>query len=123
MHEVAEARSVHGVVKSRVAVISARADASAAHVVEVLSKHVQKSAAETEATMLRTVGTVVQQLEQEIAVAATSTAATAEITMRTAVDGMRRDVQAQIDQNRADTLCRTEEAQRKVEEVSNELQE
>ena len=66
---------------------------------------------------------VVQQLEQEIAAAATSTAAMAEITMRMAVEGMHRDVQAQIDQNRAGTLRRTEEAQRKVEQVSNELQE
>ena len=109
---------MHGAVESRVAAILACADASAAHVVEVLSEHVQKSVAETEAKTSRTVGMVVQQLEQEIA-----TAAMAKITTRTAVEGMRRDVQAQIDQNRADTLRRTEEAQRKVEQVSNELQE
>ena len=109
---------MHGVVESRFAAILARADASAAHAVKVLSEHVQKSVAEIEAKTSRTVGTVVQQLEQEIA-----TAATAKITTRTAVEGMRRDVQAQIDQNRADTLHKIEEAQRKVEQVSNELQE
>ena len=43
--------------------------------------------------------------------------------MRTVVEGIRRDVQAQIDQNRADTLRRADEAQRKVDQVSNELKE
>ena len=38
---IAEARSVHGAVESRVAALSARADESAAHTVEVLSEHVQ----------------------------------------------------------------------------------
>ena len=57
---IVEARSMHGVVDSRVVAISAHADASAAHAIEVLLEHVQKSAVETEAKMSRTVGTVVQ---------------------------------------------------------------
>ena len=57
---IAEARSMHGVVESKFAALSARADASTMHVVEVLSEHVPKSAADTEARMLHTVGTVVQ---------------------------------------------------------------
>ena len=43
--------------------------------------------------------------------AATSTAATAEITMRTVVEGVWRDIQAQLEQNRVDALQREQEAQ------------
>ena len=73
--------------------------------------------------MSQTVGTVVQQLEKEITVAAMSATAMAEVTTCTVVEGVRRDVQAQIDQNCADTLRRADEAQRKVDQVSNELKE
>ena len=118
---IAEARSVHGAVESRVAALSARADESTARVVEVLTEQVQKATAETEAKASRTVGTIVQQLEKEITAAATSTAATAEITTRTVAEGLRKDVQAQLDQNRADTLRKTDEAQRRLDQVSDEL--
>ena len=120
---IAEARSVHGVVESRVAALSARADESTAHAMEVLSEQVQRTVVETEARALRTVGTVVQQLEKDIIAAVMSAAATVEVTTRMMVEGVRRDVQAQIDQNRADTLQRTDEGQRKLEQVSNELKE
>ena len=63
-----------------------------------------------------------QRLEKEIGAAAISTAATAKVTMRKAVEGVRRDIQAQLDQNRADALRREEEAQRRVQEISNQLQ-
>ena len=49
---------------------------------------------------------VTHRLEREIVAAVTSTAATAEVTMRTVVEGVRRDIQAQLEQNRADTLWR-----------------
>ena len=39
------------------------------------------------------------------------------------VEGVKRDVQVQIDQNRADTLHKADEVQRKVEQVFNELKE
>ena len=39
------------------------------------------------------------------------------------VEGVKRDVQAQMDKNCADTLHRADEAQRQVEQVSNELRE
>ena len=39
------------------------------------------------------------------------------------VEGVKRDVQAQMDKNCVDTLYRADEAQRKVEQVSNELRE
>ena len=74
-----------------------------------------------EVKTLRTVGTVVQQLEQEITAGAMSAAMTAEVTMRTMVESVRRDVQAQIDQNHADTLRKIDEVQRKLDQVSNEL--
>ena len=65
---------------------------------------------------------VTQRLESEIVAAATSTAATAEVTMRTVVEGVRRDIQVQIEQNRADALWREQEAQHRVEEISKQLQ-
>ena len=39
---IAEARSIHGEVESRVASLVAQADASAAHIIGVLSQHVQE---------------------------------------------------------------------------------
>ena len=41
---------------------------------------------------------------------------------RTAVEGVRRDIQAQIEQNRTDTLRREQEAQNKITEISQQLQ-
>ena len=54
--------------------------------------------------------------------AASSTAVTAEVTTRTAVEGMRRDVQAQIEQNRVDALRKSKAVHSKVDQVSEELQ-
>ena len=52
----------------------------------------------------------------------TSIAATAKVTMRTMVEGVRRGIQALLDQNRADALRHEEEAQHRVQEISNQLQ-
>ena len=101
---IAEARSVHGAVESRVAALSARADESTVHAMEFLTEQVRQTVAETEAKVSRTVGTIVQQLEKEITAAATSATAMAEVTTLTMVEGVRRDVQAQMDKNRVDTL-------------------
>ena len=120
---IAEMRSVHGAVESRVAALSAHANESTSHVVEVLTEQVQRTAAETEAKASQTVGTIVQQLEKEITAATTSTATTAELATRMIVEGVKRDVQAQIDQNRVDTLHKANEAQCKGEQVLNELKE
>ena len=54
--------------------------------------------------------------------AATSTAATTKVTMHTMVEGVQRDIQAQIEQNRVDALWREQEAQHRVQEISNQLQ-
>ena len=65
---------------------------------------------------------VTQRLEREIVAAVTSTATMAEVTMRTVVEGVRRDIQVQLEQNRADALWREQEAQHQVEEISRQLQ-
>ena len=57
---IAEARSMHGAVESRVAALSACADESTMHAVEVLTEQMQRTAVETKAKASRTVGTVVQ---------------------------------------------------------------
>ena len=69
-----------------------------------------------------TIGMVVQQLEQEIAVATTGTAMMAEIMTCIVVEGMRRDVEAQVAQTCEDALRKSEEIQCKVDQVSEELQ-
>ena len=47
---------------------------------------------------------------------------TAEVMMRTVIEGVRRDIQAQIEQNCADALRREQEAQSKITEISKQLQ-
>ena len=114
---IAEARSVHGEVQSKVASLMARADASAAHAIEVLSGRVQEVAEHSQVQTSRIAVAVAQQLEKEIEATVTSTAATTEIQTRTAVEGMRCDVQAQIDQNRAYVQRRDEENQKTIQQI------
>ena len=47
---------------------------------------------------------------------------TANINMRTVMEGVCQDVQAQLEQNRADTLRREEEIQHKVDQIAEQLQ-
>ena len=42
--------------------------------------------------------------------------------MRTVVEGVRRDIQAQLEQTRADSLRRETEAQHRIEDISKQLQ-
>ena len=51
-----------------------------------------------------------------------STAATAKIQTHTAVEGMRHDVKAQIDQNRADIQRRDEENQKTMQQIATGLE-
>ena len=46
----------------------------------------------------------------------------ADIITRIAVEGVGRDIQAQLDQNCADALWHEEEIQRQVQEISNQMQ-
>ena len=62
-------------------------------------------------------------MEKEIEAAASSTAATAEIHTRTAVEGMCRDVQAQIEQTRADAQRKDEETQKTIQQIAAGLEQ
>ena len=96
---ITEAKSVHGEVKSKVASLAAQAEASTAHIVDALSKHMSEVAADVEAKTSRTIGTITLQLEREIEVATVSTAVMSEQRMRSAVDGLRVEIRTQISQN------------------------
>ena len=111
----AEARSVHGDVESRVATLAVAADASAARTAEEISCRVKEAVEYSDAQASHVAADVTQRLEKEIVVAVTSTAATAEINTRTVVEGVRRDIQAQLEQTRADSLRREQEAQHRIE--------
>ena len=65
---------------------------------------------------------VTQKLEKEIEAAAMSAAVTVEVQTRTAVEGMRRDVQAQIEQNPADTQRRDEGNQKTIQQIAAGLE-
>ena len=117
----AEARSVRGEVKSHVAQMAAAAEANAVRAVEHILAEVKHVAAYSDAQASRVAADVTARLEHEVQAAATSTAATAELTMRTVVEGVRRDIQAQLDANRADALKRSEEVVAQVCELSAQL--
>ena len=92
--------------ESRVAVLAAAANASATRANEEIASRVRQVTEYSDAQALRVAVGITQRLEKEIEAAATSIAATAEVTTRTVVEGVRRDIQAQIEQNRADALRR-----------------
>ena len=110
----AKAKSVQDDVESRVAILAAAADASATCANEEIASRVRQVAEYSDAQASCIAAGVTQRLEKEIEVAATSTTMTAEVTMRTVMEGVRRDIQAQIEQNRADTLRREQEAQSRI---------
>ena len=64
---------------------------------------------------------VTQRLEAEINATATSTAATAQTQMRKAVDVMRRELQAQMEQNLAESRRREQKAQENMNKMASEL--
>ena len=117
----AEARSVRGEVESHVAQMAAAAKANAARAAEHVSAEVKRVAAYSDAQASRVAADVTARLEHEVQATATNTAATAKLTMRTVVEGVRRDIQAQLDANRADALKRSEEAAAQVRELSAQL--
>ena len=118
----AEARSVRSDVESRVATLAAAADASAARTAEEISSRVREAVEYSDAQASCVVADVTQRLEKEIVAAATSTAVTAEINTRTVVEGIRRDIQAQLEQTHVDSLRREQEAQHRIEDISKQLQ-
>ena len=118
----AEARSVRGDVESRIATLAAVADASAACIAEEISSRVKEAVEYSDAQVSRVTADITQRLEKEIVAATTSTAATTKINTRTVVEGVWRDIQAQLEQTRADALRREQEAQHRIEEISQQLQ-
>ena len=118
----AKARSVHGQVESKVATLAGKVDASVAHVVEEMTGRVREVAAYSDAQASCIAETITQQPEQEIQAAGTSTATIAEIQTCTIVEGIRIDVQVQLEQNHADALHRDTESQHKVEQIAAQLQ-
>ena len=106
----AEARSMRGDVESRVATLAAVADTSAARTAEEISSRVKEAVEYSDAQASRIAADVAQQLEKEIVAATTSTAVTAEITTHTVIEGVSRDIQAQLEQTRTDSLQREQEA-------------
>ena len=115
---IAEARSMHGEVESKVATLVAQADASTAHAVEEITERVREVPAYLDVQASRVIAEVTQRLESEIVAAAISTATTADVNMHTVVEEVRRDVQVQLEQTHADVLRRDEEAQHQVEQIS-----
>ena len=101
---MAEARSVCGEVESRVATLAAAADASATRATEEIASRVKEVVEYSDAQASRVAVDITQRLEHEIVAAVTSTAVTAKVTMCTVVEGVRRDIQAQLDQNCTDAL-------------------
>ena len=89
---IAEAKFVHSAVKSEVASLTAHADASTVHVVEVLSGRVQELAAHSDAQKSWVAEGVTRQLESEIQATVMSTATTVELNTCAVVEGMRQDV-------------------------------
>ena len=114
----AKAKSVQDEVESHVATFAVAVDASITCASEEITSRVKQVAEYSNVQASRVAADVMQRLEQEIVAAATSTAVTAEVTMRTVVEGVRRDIQAQIEQNCMDALRREQEAQSRITEIS-----
>ena len=83
---IAEARSVHGEVESRVILLAAQADASNTHIVGVLSQRVEEVAEHSDAQALCVAGEVSQQLEKGLEAVVTSAAMMSERQTRTVVE-------------------------------------
>ena len=92
-----KARSVRGDIESRVATLAVGDDASAARTAEEISSPVKEVVEYSNAQASRVTADVTQRLEKEIVAVATSTAAMAEVTTCTVVEGVQRDIQAQLE--------------------------
>ena len=117
----AEARSVRGEVESRVATLAAASEENVARVAAEVDAKVAQVAEYSDARASHVAADVTARLEKDIQVAASSATATAEINTRTAVEGARRDIQAQLDVYRADALRKSDETQAQVRDISAQL--
>ena len=94
---IAEARSVHNEVSSKIAAFTKRADDSTSSTIGMLPRKMEEVTAQTEAQTSRVVAQVTQQLERELEAVATSMAMTSEQKTRVAVEDVCSSVQAQFD--------------------------
>ena len=116
-------KSMHGEVQSRVALLVAQAEASTAHVVDVLSKRVSEVAAQSEVQASHIVGTVAQRLEKDIEAAVVRAVVTSERHTRSVVHGLREEVKAHMVQTRSDLERKQEKMQHSVAQMAAGLEE
>ena len=112
---------MRGDVESRVATLVAASEVSAARVAAEVDAKVAKVAEYSDAHVSHVVADVTARLEKDIQAAASSVTATAEITTCTTVEGVQRDIQAQLDVYRADALLKSDETQAQVRDISAQL--
>ena len=98
---IAKAIAIRSQMESKVASLVAQVEASTAHVVNALSKCMKEVAAHTKEQTSCVVGTIVQQLDKEIEATAVSATVVSERHTRSAVDNLRDEVKAHLEQNRA----------------------
>ena len=110
-------------VESKVASLTAQADASIAHITSVLSERVQQVAEHSDVQALCVAVEILQQLKRGLEVVATSAAAMLERQTRTAVEEVQNWIQAQIKQTRADQEMRNAEIQAAVGKIAIDLEE
>ena len=88
--------------EQKVASVAAQAEKTAVQAVLELAERVRETVVETEAHTSRTVGSIIQQLEREIQAATSGAAMTSEQKTKSAVEGLRGEIKAHLEQNRAD---------------------
>ena len=95
------------------ALLVAQAKATTVRTISALSDRMRETVVGTEAKTFCAIGTMAQYLGKEIEAATVSAAAMSEWHMRMATDDVRKEVQAQLVQNRADLEWRNEETKKR----------
>ena len=118
---ISTAQSVREQVESHMMELSRRAEISASSAKGEMVEQLERVVAQTEAQTSHTAARVVHQLEQDIQVAASSATATSENLTHAAVADVRHNIQAQLEQNRADSQRRDAESKVKVDKIAADL--
>ena len=119
---IAEAAAVSSCMESNVVHVVVQTEAKTAQAVMALAERVRESVVETEASTSHTVRSVVQQLEREIEATTMGAIVTSEMKTKSAVQGLRGESKAHLDQNRADFDWRQKETQTTIAQVSADLE-
>ena len=107
--------------ESRLSEVMRRAEINASSVLGEVTGEVRRVVEQSQAQTSHAVGSSVQELEKEIEVAASSATATSECATQMAMAKVRSEFQAQLDQTRAESLHRDEEAKQKMNEIAVNL--